>query len=54
MTDNEIKLINMIRNHTHPNDAIVTAIDIICWYLGDFSSNTALTLSGRNLLIILN
>ena len=33
MTDNEIKLINMIRNHTHPDNAMVTAIDIICWYL---------------------
>lgn len=33
MTDNEIKLINMIRDHTHPDDAMVTAIDIICWYL---------------------
>lgn len=33
MTDNELKLINMIRNHNHPDDAMVTAIDIICWYL---------------------
>ena len=28
--------------------------DIICWYLGDLSSNTALTFSGKNLLIILS
>ena len=33
MTDNEIKLITMIRDHTHPEKAMVTAINIISWYL---------------------
>ena len=33
MTDNEIKLINLIRDHTHPAKAMVIAMNIICWYL---------------------
>ena len=33
MTDNEIKLINMIRNHNHPDKAVVIAIGTICWFL---------------------
>ena len=33
MTDNEIKLLSMIRNHTHPEQALLTALAIICWCL---------------------
>ena len=33
MTDNEIKLINMIRDQKHPNKAMMIAINIICYYL---------------------
>ena len=33
MTDNEIKLIEMIRNHPHPEQALLIAIDIICKHL---------------------
>ena len=33
MTDNELKLINMIRNSNNPKKAMVIAIDAICWYL---------------------
>ena len=33
MTDKEIKLINMIRNHNDPNKATVIALTTICWYL---------------------
>ena len=33
MTDNEIKLINMIRDHKHPDKAVIIALATICWYL---------------------
>ena len=33
MTDNEMKLLSMIRDHTHPKQAMVIAIATICWYL---------------------
>ena len=33
MTDNELKLISMIRNSNNPKKAMVTAITTICWYL---------------------
>ena len=33
MTDNEIKLINMIRDYKHPDKAMVIAIKTICCYL---------------------
>ena len=33
MTDNEIKLINMIRDYKHPEKAMVIALKIICCYL---------------------
>ena len=33
MTDNEIKLINLIREQNHPEKAVITAIATICWYL---------------------
>ena len=33
MTDNEIKLINMIRDYEHPDKAMAIAINIICCYL---------------------
>ena len=33
MTDNEIKLINLIRDHNHPDKALVAAFGVICWFL---------------------
>ena len=39
MTDNEIKLINMIRDYKHPDKAIVIAMNIICWYLKQSQSS---------------
>ena len=33
MTDIEIKLINMIRDHKHPEKALLVALATICWYL---------------------
>ena len=33
MTDNEMKLLSMIRDHTHPEQAMVIAIATICWFL---------------------
>ena len=38
MSDNEIKLIEMIRKYNHPDKAMVVAITIICWYLKQFQS----------------
>ena len=36
MTDDEIRLINLIRNHSHPEEAILIAIEIICKHLEQF------------------
>ena len=33
MTDNELKLINMIRISENPEKAMVIALATICWYL---------------------
>ena len=33
MTENELKLINLIREQNHPKKAVLTAIKTICWYL---------------------
>jgi len=33
MTDNEIKLLEMIRNHPNPGEAFVTALEIILLFL---------------------
>ena len=33
MTENEIKLIEMIRNHNDPEKALITAVEIILRYL---------------------
>ena len=33
MTDNEVKLINMIRENNNPEKAMVIALTTICWYL---------------------
>ena len=38
MTENEITLINIIRNHPHPEEAILIAIEIICKHLEQFES----------------
>lgn len=39
MTDNEIKLIDLIRDYKHPEKAMVTAMNIICWYLTQSQSS---------------
>lgn len=39
MTPNEIKLLEMIRNHPHPEEAILIAIQIICKHLEQFESH---------------
>ena len=33
MTENEVELIEMIRNHSNPGDAFVTALEIILLFL---------------------
>ena len=33
MTENELKLLNLIREHNHPDRAMEVAITTICWYL---------------------
>ena len=38
MTENEIKLLEMIRNHPDPGQALLIAIDIICKHLEQFES----------------
>ena len=39
MTDNELKLINMIRKSNNPDRAMVIAINTICWYLMQHESS---------------
>ena len=34
MTDNEKKLIKMIRDHNNPEKAMAIAVAVICWHLG--------------------
>lgn len=36
MTENEIKLVEMIRNHKDPEQALLIAIEIICKHLKRF------------------
>lgn len=38
MTENEIKLLEIIRNHPNPEQALLIAIDIICKHLEQFES----------------
>lgn len=33
MTENEKKLLDMIRNHPHPEEAFLTALDIILMFV---------------------
>ena len=33
MTENEIRLVNLIRNHPNPEQAFLIALDIICKHL---------------------
>ena len=35
MTENEIKLIEMIRNHSNPGEAFVTALEIILTFINN-------------------
>ena len=39
MTENEIKLIEIIRNHSNPEQALLIAIEIICKHLEQFESH---------------
>lgn len=39
MTDNEKKLINLIRDHKHPEEALITAIETILDYLKQLQSS---------------
>lgn len=41
MTENEITLINLIRNHTDPAKAFVTALEIILLFVKQDSSESA-------------
>ena len=41
MTDNEIKLIEMIRNHSNPDKAFVIALEIILAVIKSQSSESA-------------
>ena len=38
MTDNELELLNLIRNNDNPEKALVTAIETIISYLKQFES----------------
>ena len=40
MTDNEIKLIEMIRTHSNPGEAFVTALEIILLFIKDQPTKT--------------
>ena len=40
MTENEIKLIEMIRNHPNPGEAFVTALEIILLFIKQESSES--------------
>lgn len=33
MTENELKLLSLIREQNHPDKALLTALTTICWYL---------------------
>ena len=39
MTENEIKLLDLIRNHPKPEEAMLIAIYIICKHLEQFESH---------------
>ena len=41
MSDNEIKLIEMIRNHSNPGEAFATAVEIILLFIKSKSSEPA-------------
>ena len=42
MTDNEIELINIIREHDNPELALITAVEIIVEYLNRLESSELL------------
>ena len=33
MTENELTLLNLIREQNHPEKALLTALTTICWFL---------------------
>lgn len=39
MTENEIQLINIIREHKHPEQALITAIETTLLFLGQLQSS---------------
>ena len=39
MTEKELQLLSIIREHNHPDKAIVIAINTICWYLMQHESS---------------
>ena len=39
MTENELRLLSLIREHKHPDRAMEIAITTICWYLTQFQSS---------------
>ena len=39
MTEKELQLLSIIREHNHPEKAMVTAIATICWYLTQSQSS---------------
>lgn len=39
MTEKELQLLSLIREHKHPDKAMVIAINIICWYLTQSQSS---------------
>lgn len=41
MSDNELELINMIRESDNPSKAMVTAIQVICQFIGDRKKQSA-------------
>lgn len=39
MTNNEITLLNLIREQNHPEKAVLTALTTICWFLTQSQSS---------------
>ena len=39
MTENELTLLSIIREHEHPEKAMAAAMQIICWFLMQHESS---------------
>lgn len=46
MSDNEIELINIIRDHNHPEQALITAIETTLLYLTQLESSVKQVVAG--------